>query len=183
MHFFYGWLIDERPATLEYGYEAGIGAKILPRWPVAAGIHFGGEGPAGGIRLSAGTVDVLVEASVPNLPAIEYTVLLDYGTNPPDWYIRSIKPAERKAAVIVVQNQYPTDPPLAIGRRVVVRVVGSSGRVMADTFPPNVSAQLAAGPMPIPVGEPLMPLTSSPPAPLKPCMESCNQASVQIPPF
>src|SRR5271166_4144045 len=125
VHFFYGRLIDVRPATLEYGQPVGIAAKVIPRWPVTVGAYVGGNGPAVGPGVSLGVVDVLVEASVPNLPAIEYTVMLDHGTYPPDPYL---DPREPTAAVVVVQNQYPADAPLQINNHVVVRVVGKSGR-------------------------------------------------------
>jgi hypothetical protein len=152
--FFFGRLIDERPATLEYGFETGIGATVVPRFPWQVGVHFGGDGSAGGVRLSTGAADVFVGASAPNLPAIEYTVMLDNGTSPPDRYLA---PGERKAAVIVVQNEFPTDQPLRVGDHVVVRVVGRSGRVMADPLTPGVERQLAAGPMPIPLVVPVPP--------------------------
>ncbi|HYM72093.1 MAG TPA: hypothetical protein VET89_03860 [Stellaceae bacterium] len=156
VHFFYGTLIDKRPATLEYGYETGIGATVVPRFPWSAGIHFAGSGPVGAARLSAGPVDVLVEGSAPNLPAIEYTVLLDKGTYPPDPYLRPDPyfGLERKTPIIVVQNELPTDHQLQVNERVVVRVVGRSGRVMANRFSPGLEQLIAAGPMPIPLAVP-----------------------------
>jgi hypothetical protein len=152
VHFFYGELVDVRPASLEYGYEAGIGATArLSPW--LAGLHFGGNGPSGGARFSAGFVDVLVGGSVPNLPATEYTVMLNTGTNPPDPFLDS---SQRTAAIIVVQNdlpeRYPTDFGMQKGEPVVVRVVGRSGRVMRNPLTPNATAHLAAvAPMPVPL--------------------------------
>ncbi len=133
VHFFYGRLIDERPASLEYGYETGIGATLYPRWPLSVGLHFGGNGSDAGARFSAGIVDVLAEASVPNFPAVEYTVMLDNGTNPPDPFLA---PQERAAAVVVVQNLYPTDRPLE-----PERPCGRSGR---RKFGPGDGQPLAA---------------------------------------
>jgi hypothetical protein len=83
VHFFYGILIDRRVGTLEYGTEAGIGATAsLSPW--IAGLHVGGRGPTGALTISAAFVDIPLIASGPNLPATEYTVMPDYGTDPPD---------------------------------------------------------------------------------------------------
>jgi hypothetical protein len=146
VHFFYGTLVGIRPATLEYGNEAGIGVGIgLSPW--LAGLHVGGYGPAGGLRLSAAFLDIPIVASAPNLPATEYTVLLDRGTNPPDPYTAD----PRAAAVIVVQNDNPGEPPLNWYAHVIVRVVGNSARVMANWLPPAIENRLAAGPLPVPL--------------------------------
>lgn len=171
VNFFYGTVIGVRPATLEYGYETGIGAKVLRPglWQTlneslygsayGVGIHFGGEGSAGGIRLSAGPIDVLLEASVPNLPAIEYTVIVEKNTCPPDPFLQR---SGQHPAVIVVQNEYPGDARIPVNAPVFVRVVGGSGRVMPATdLPPwvtlpggeiiSVRDNLSAGPLPIPL--------------------------------
>src|SRR5207237_3516240 len=99
------------------------------------------------------------------------------------------------AAVIVVQNDLPGDPllSLGVGSPVVVRVVGKSGRVMADPLLPQAAAQLAAGPLPIPLPcppsvtgcspygyPPPIGSASPPPVTLPPCT-ICNQTSTTVP--
>jgi hypothetical protein len=70
------------------------------------------------------------------------------------------------AAVIVVQNDFPNDPPMRLGDHVVVRVVGKSGRVMANPLPPAIAARLAAGPLPVPLGSgPAIASAFAPPLP------------------
>lgn len=150
VQFYYGTLVDVQNATLEYGHETGFGATVAPRFPPGAGIHVGGAGPVAAVRFSAGVADVFVEASVPHLPAIEYTVLLDYGTSPPDFNLAG---GGGRGAIIVVQNE-PTDHVLQKNQRVVVRVVGGSARVMANPLHPDVARQVAAGPMPVPLALP-----------------------------
>jgi hypothetical protein len=147
VHFFYGTLIDVRAATLEPGAEPGIGATASFS-PWLAGLHVGGRTGNAELRISAAFVDIPLIASAPNLPATEYTVMPDYGTNPPDPYVH----APGAAAVIVVQNDHQGDPPMRLGDHVVVRVVGNSGRVMANPLPPAIAARLAAGPLPVPLG-------------------------------
>ncbi len=197
VHFFYGRLVDVRPATLEYGNGAGIG--VAPGFsPYLAGIHLGGEGPAGGVRVSAAFTSLALEGSAPNLPAVEYTVMLDNGTNPPDPYLQPYPsdrrsrpyaygrqpipscglppdrqgaglPPERPDAVIVVQNPNPAEPPLVKGQCVVVRVVGDTGRVMANPLDPVAREWLAGGAMPIPVGAPPEPVAGFSPMAMTPC--------------
>jgi hypothetical protein len=139
VNFFYGKLVAVNVASLEYPYEPGIGVRPGLS-PYLAGLHLAGSGSAGGLRVTGGFVDVLFEGSVPNLPAIEYTVMLNTGTYPPDTFVAD----PRRAAVIVVQNEYPdrypSDVGMAAGEDVVVRVVGHSGRVMRDPFaPPRIA--------------------------------------------
>jgi hypothetical protein len=103
---------------------------LTPRLgPWLAGLHVGAYGSAGGVKVSAGFIDLIGVASAPNAPTTEYTVLLRTGTFPPD---PSLSPREPMAAVVVVQN----DPngQLPPGADVVVRVVGNSGRVMTSPF-------------------------------------------------
>ena len=103
VQFFQGTFIDSRPATFEYGTSAGIGAAIVPTYPYFAGLAVGGRGSSAGIGGALGGVAVLAAGTVPELPATEYTVCLDRGTNPPYPYASPGAPA----AIIVVQNDYP----------------------------------------------------------------------------
>ena len=145
VHFFYGWIVAQRPAEIAYGTPAGFGAKVGLS-PYLVGVHAGAAGGAGGIGVSGGFVNVFFEASVPNVPANEYTVMLDHGTNPPDPYLNT-----GTAAVIIVQNVYPGEQVPEVGTHVAVRVVGNSARIIANALPPGVEARLAAtAPMPIP---------------------------------
>jgi hypothetical protein len=193
VHFFYGRLIQIRAASLEYGNDVGIGATAVARWPVSAGIHVGGAGTAGGARISAGVVDVYFGGTVANLPALEYTVFLDRGTNPPDPYTAD----PQAAAIIVVQSP---EEQLALNQHVVVRVVGKSGRVMSNPMTalgPDaqiVENRLSAGPMPIPLpcppsvtgcsayghGGSVASAAPSPPPPILPRCTLCNQTSTTI---
>jgi hypothetical protein len=158
VEFFQGTLIDSRSASFEYGTSVGIGAAYVPTYPYFAGLTAGGRGGTAGIGGAFGGVAVLAAGTVPELPATEYTVCLDRGTG-------------AHAAMIVVQNDYPTRYPNDLGMRqgepVLVRVVGSSGRVMrrlpADpttTAPlvsggaPTVPCFPANGPMPAPLSGP-----------------------------
>lgn len=115
----------------------------------------------------------------------------DYGTNPPDPYVG----VPGAAAVIVVQNDHEGDAPMHLGQHVVVRVVGKSGRVMADPLLPQYAALLAAGPLPIPLpcppsvtdcspygGYPLPATAVAPPLPvyLPSCNTICNPTDVNI---
>jgi hypothetical protein len=97
-------------------------------------------------------VGVFFETSVPNVPANEYTVMLEHGTNPPDPYI---DPRSGTGAILVVQNVYPFEEQPQLGQRVAVRVVGNSARIIANALPPEAAARLAtASPMPIPLSGP-----------------------------
>ena len=115
------------------------------------------------------------------MPATEYTVMPEWGTSPPDPYVH----APGAAAVIVVQNDFAGDPPMALGQRVVVRVVNGSARVMADPLLPWASARLAAGPLPIPgssssfVDPPARPLPDNLPT----CGDRCNVSSLAVNPI
>jgi hypothetical protein len=135
--FFYGRLVDVHRASLDYPYEAGLGlgAGISP---YLAGLHLtGGPGPYGGLKITAAFVDIIPSGSAPNMEANEYTVMLNTGTSPPDPFLSQRDP---RAAVIVLQNElpdrYPRDVGMQAGENVVVRVVGSTGRVMRDPFAP-----------------------------------------------
>ena len=156
VEFFQGTLIDSRPASFEYGTSVGIGAAYVPTYPYFAGLTAGGRGGTAGIGGAFGGVAVLAAGTVPELPATEYTVCFDQGTG-------------AHAAIIVVQNDYPNRYPndlgMSQGEAVLVRVVGSSGRVMrrlpeAAAAPllsggaPTVPCFPANGPMPVPLGSP-----------------------------
>jgi hypothetical protein len=138
VHFFYGQIVAIRPAEIAYGAPAGFGAK-LGLSPYLAGIHAGAAGPAGGIGVSGGFVNVFFEASVPNVPAKEYTVMLDHGCNPPDPYLNT-----GTAAIILVQNVYPFEREPAMDEHVAVRVVNNSARIIAGALPGYAEARLAA---------------------------------------
>jgi hypothetical protein len=157
VEFFQGTLIDTRPASFEYGTSVGIGAAYVPTYPYFAGLTAGGRGGTAGIGGAFGGVAVLAAGTVPELPATEYTVCFDPGTG--------------AHAAIIVQNDYPNRYPNDLGMRqgepVLVRVVGSSGRVMrrlpADpttTAPlvsggaPTVPCFPANGPMQVPLSGP-----------------------------
>jgi hypothetical protein len=162
VHFFYGTLIDRRPASFEYGNTAGIGVASFPTSPYFAGVQVAGNGATAGIGAAFGGVALLAAGTVPNLPATEFTVCLNGGTDPPDPYL-----PPGPAAVIVVQNDYPdrydlpngypNDLDMAPGAPVMVRVVGNSGRVMRinrllQPFPPGNPQCFAANrPMPVPL--------------------------------
>jgi hypothetical protein len=150
VHFFCGEVIAVQNATLEYGYDAGVGVTPFLNYP-SAGLHFGGRGSDVGARISAGIIDFYVEGRVPNLPATEYTVELNNGTYPHDPYLPI---TERRAAIIVVQNQDPNNsgPPLV--NPVAVRVVGRSARVMNDTAGVCPARSSPTGSPPSSVGNP-----------------------------
>ncbi len=188
VHFFYGTLIAQpRQVSLEYNRMFGVGAAFYPTSPYVAGVVVGGNGGSGGIGAAFAGRAFLAAGTVPSLPAVEYTVMPDWGTNPPDPYVH----APGAAAVIVVQNVQPGDPPMALGQHVVVRVVGKSGRVMADPLLPWASARLAAGPLPIPLPCPPSVTGCStpyidppPPGPLPSwlpsCEDRCNLSSTTV---
>ncbi|HVC50652.1 MAG TPA: hypothetical protein VND87_01385 [Stellaceae bacterium] len=148
--FFYGTIIAARRVTVGQN-DASASVSINPRSPIpfVVGVHAGPRGPSGAdAGLSVGPLDVFADAAVPNVPAIEYTVLLDKKTYPPDPYLN---PAQ-SPAIIVVQNYYPDDLPLAVGYRAFVRVVGNTAHVMrADSLPFGVEPAVSAGPMPVPL--------------------------------
>jgi hypothetical protein len=151
VHFFYGQIVAIRPAEVAYGGPAGFGAKVGLS-PYLVGVHAGGAGPAGGVGVSAGFMNVFFEASIPNVPAKEYTVMLDRGSNPPDPYL---DPRSGNAAIIIVQNVYPFEREPVMDEHVAVRVVGNSARIIADALPAYAKARLAAtAPMPVPLAPP-----------------------------
>jgi outer membrane lipoprotein SlyB len=171
VHFYYGTLIDRRPATLAYGSTAGIGAAFFPTSPYLAGLAVAGNGGTAGIGAAFGGVAVLAAGTIPSLPATEFTVCLNGGTYPPDPSYINPGPS----AVIVVQNDYPSsydipdrspnDLDLQPGTPVMVRVVGTAGRVMrvnpwlvqfppskVPPYPPRNGQCVAADrPMPVPL--------------------------------
>lgn len=122
--FYYGYVISRRVVPVEY-------ADRLPR------PHWTPDG-----FVAANTQQVLYSGwaqglgSKPSLPAVEYTVMLDKGTTPPD---PALGPGQRPS-VIVVQNEQWTREGILPGQRAVIRVVGNrrtgySGRVMrADSL-------------------------------------------------
>jgi len=129
--FYCGTLLAVAPAILPNDIEGGVGiTPRLSQWLL--GLHAGAYGPNGYLRVSAGFVDLVGIASYPEAPTTEYTVLHN-GT-----------------AVIVVQNDLPAlYPPVnpSPGTGVVVRVVGSSARVMPN---PGLPPQLCTpGPLQI----------------------------------
>jgi hypothetical protein len=126
-------------------------AGLAPGW--VAGLGAGAFGSSGGFGVTALGARVFLEASIPNVPATEYTVMLDNGTSPPDPYLN---PQAHTAAIIVVQNVYPFEEPGPVPlSRVAVRVVGNSARVIAAPPPPFPQQLLAAvAPMPIPLQGP-----------------------------
>lgn len=98
---------------------------------------------------------VFAEALLPNLPAVEYTVILEANTFPPDPFLKP----DQLPAVIVVQNE--PGAILPVNTPVFVRVAGGSGRVTAmaslpqfvslpNGTPVDVYRNLRAGPLPIP---------------------------------
>jgi hypothetical protein len=149
VHFFYGRLVAIRPAEIAYGGPAGVGLRLRPAPWYLAGVGAGATGPSGGVGVAALGAQVFFEASIPNVPASEYTVMLDRGSNPPDPYL---DPRERTAAIIIVQNVYPFERAPQLNEHVAVRVVGNSARIIADALPPDVELRLAAAaPMPVPL--------------------------------
>jgi outer membrane lipoprotein SlyB len=156
--FFYGTLVSIRPAQIAYGGPAGFGLRA--RWsPWLAGLSAEAGGPSGGFGATAAGVGVFFEASIPNVPAKEYTVMLDHGINPADPYLN---PRSHTGAIIVVQNVYPFEGEPGVNTRVAVRVVGNSARVIANPLPPFAEALLAAAaPMPVPLQGP--PAAAPPP--------------------
>ena len=162
VHYCYGTLIDRRPASLEYGNTAGIGAAFFPTSPYLVGLQVAGNGPTLGIGAAFGGTAILAAGTIPSLPATEYTVCLNGGTYPPDPYLLS-----GPAPVIVVQNDYPdrhdypdsrpNDLDMQPGTPVIVRVVGNSGRVMRRNplLPSRTLSPAACSPpdrpMPVPL--------------------------------
>jgi hypothetical protein len=139
VEFFYGTVIDVRtPVRIE-----SYGCLSAPRdyRPRGAGI----------LNVPFGVL--CQELLTPNLPAYEYTVLLDAGRESPYSYLQP----QPRPAVLVVQNHNfndPGDPPLGQGARIFVRVLGSTGRLFAaNRLPPGVEPLVAApAPMPVPLG-------------------------------
>jgi len=164
VEFFQGTLIDRRPATWAHGTIAGIGAVVVPSYRNFVGLAVGGNGSAAGIGAALPGFAVLAGGVAPALPATEFTICLDNGTYPAS--------SGAPAAVIVVQNDYPVnydnpdfrpdDSDLVPGTPVLVRVVGSSGRVIRNplagpvgprlvTTPTNPRCSPVNGPMPVPL--------------------------------
>jgi hypothetical protein len=140
VHFFYGRIVAIRPADIAYGAPAGFGLRA--RWsPWLAGVSAVGEGPSGGVGVTAAGVGVFFEASVPSVAAKEYTVMLDHGCNPPDPYL---DPRAGTAGIIIVQNVYPFEREPAMDEHVAVRVVNNSARIIAGALPDYAEARLAA---------------------------------------
>lgn len=149
VHFFYGRLVAIRPAEIAYGGPAGVAAGLRPAPWHLAGVGAGAAGPSRGVGITALGAQLFFEASIPNVPATEYTVMLDRGSNPPDPYL---DPRERAAAIIIVQNVYPFERAPQLNEHVAVRVVGNSARIIADALPLDVELRLAAAaPMPVPL--------------------------------
>jgi hypothetical protein len=94
------------------------------------------------------------------VPAKEYTVMLDLGSNPPDPYL---DPRAGTAAILIVQNVYPFEREPMIDEHVAVRVVGNSAHIIADALPLYAAARLAAAaPMPVPLSPPAAAYRPSP---------------------
>ncbi len=147
-----------RPSQVHVRDGGYTGIGVAPGLPLPVMLGGGYQQGPGSTRNFAtiGPLNVLTEAAVPDVPAYEYTVLLDKKTNPPDPYLD----ATQRPAIIIVQNRYATDIPLAINDRAFVRVVGNVAHIMrADTIPPAVERLVSAGPLPIPLPLP----TGSPP--------------------
>lgn len=147
VRFYYGYIVDIRP-NVRVAY---FGSNSSSNWEpagrqVAQVAEFSGTDPS----MPAGA-RVLGQ---PNLPAVEYTVMLDKPTMPADGFLRY----SQHPVIAVVQDIPPTEDPLFKGQRVVVRVVGDSAHVLAAATLPtivgddiNVEAALSAGPMPVPL--------------------------------
>ncbi|HZT86742.1 MAG TPA: hypothetical protein VFA12_02155 [Stellaceae bacterium] len=154
--FFYGWVIAVRPVDVKFGDGGGISAGILPAPPlpvIGAGYAQGPNWSGGGIRV--GGARLFAGGVVPNVPAREYTVLLDKNIYPLDPFLGY----GQRPAIVVVQNDYAGDPPLPVNARALVRVIGNVAHVMpAAAIPPALERTLSAGPLPVP-------LTYEPPSP------------------
>jgi hypothetical protein len=139
VEFFYGRVIDVRaPVKIE-----SYGCLAAPR----------DYGPRGAAIINIPFGVLCQELLTPNLPAYEYTVLLDVGRESPYSYLQP----QPRPAVLVVQNHNLNDPadlPLGPRERVFVRVVGTTGRLFAaNRLPPEVEPLVAApAPMPVPLG-------------------------------
>jgi hypothetical protein len=140
VRFYFGYVIDRRAPLVAYNAPG-----YLPRWqpegitaPHSGQVFFGG--------LSAGL------GFVPNLPSVEYTVLLDKGTMSADHYLYP----EPLTSVIVVQNEQFQDEGLAQGSRAVIRVVGNqqegySARVMRADALETVENRISASQLRVPL--------------------------------
>jgi hypothetical protein len=150
--FFYGTVVDIRPVPVHYRDGGGFAFGFAPAFPAPViGASFSQEPGASGGDIRIGALRIFAGGATPDLPAVEYTVVLDKNTNPADPYLR---PGQRPA-IVIVQNRYATDLPLNVGDRAFVRVIGDTAHVMrADTLPPGLERTLSAGPMPIPVAYP-----------------------------
>jgi len=154
VHFYYGQVIDRRGPPVFYNAPG-----YLPRWqPDGSTALNAGQVFYGGLSQGLGFV--------PNLPAVEYTVMLDKETLPPDPYL---DPGQR-TSVIVVQNEQIQDEGIATGSRAIIRVVGNeregySARVMrADTLA-AAEANVSAHPLRVPLNYVPPPPPSPPPPP------------------
>jgi hypothetical protein len=164
--YFYGTVVEARNVTVEYWGALNWGNNdVTPRWRPRG---------RGSLYIPFG---VFAEALLPNLPAIEYTVIVEANTFPPDPFLKP----DQLPAVIVVQNEYP-GAVLPVNTPVFVRVAGGSGRVTAAASLPqfvnlpngttvDVYRNLRAGPLPIPLSAPFPP--SFPPAAT--ACNSCNK--------
>ncbi len=160
VRFFYGYVVDVRTVPVVYEPRARFepnwrpeGRDLIPivqQYPAPASISL----PPG------------YENPCPNrvCEGVEYTVMLDKSTMPPDEFLQF----GQHAAIIVVQNIGQTEAQMPEGTRVVVRMINdSAAEVMAATTLPRyvggikVEDALSAGPMPIP-------LNYRPPPPVPP---------------
>jgi hypothetical protein len=155
VRFFYGYVIDERTVPVIYNSRTQNwepqGRQLVPvtqQYPA----------PTPETRPPG------YEDPCPNrvCSGVEYTVMLDKSTMPPDEFLRF----DQHPAVIVVQNIAATQSAMPKGTRVVVRMVNNTAAEVMDArvLPPmvdgiNVHDALSAGPMPVP-------LSYRPPPPL-----------------
>jgi hypothetical protein len=157
VEFFYGTIVDVRTnVNVEYYGQLGHAERLYrPRGADALFIPLG----------------VLDQELSPNLPAVEYTVMLDGRRISPDSYMQP----QPRPAIIVVQNFNRADREDALlgkGARVFVRVIGNTGHVFpADRLLPGVEPLLKA-PAPMPV-----PLDWRPPPPPAPPPTGCAAGS------
>lgn len=181
VRFFYGYIVDVRRVPVAYHPRA----RFEPNWE-PEGRHL-----VQVLQQYPEPTPVVVPPGYRNpcpsrvCEGIEYTVMLDKATMPPDQFLHY----GQHPAVIVVQNIAQTEAPMLKGTRVVVRTVNnSSAKVMAAATLPrfvggiNVESALSAGPMPIPLW-----YRQPPPVPLillPPCGEDrpCDAESVAVSP-
>lgn len=147
VRFFYGYVIDARTMPVVYNSRAQNwepqGGQLIPieqQYPAWTP----SSRPPG------------YEDPCPNrvCPGVEYTVMLDKSTTPPDEFLQ----LGQRPAVIVVQNIGATQAPMPKRTRVVVRMVNNTAAEVMDatTLPGsvggmNVENALSAGPLPVPL--------------------------------